>query len=63
MRQPACAKKIQELKAYHAILKEQFLRGELEGKIKILLKKKANFIGISLSTYFLKKNKKPSPER
>jgi hypothetical protein len=56
MRQPANSKKIQELKEYHAILKEQFRRGELEGKISILLKKKAGFIGISLRSYYRKIN-------
>jgi len=54
MRQPANSKKIQELKEYHSVLKDQFRRGELEGKISKLLILRSIQLGITMRTYYRK---------
>lgn len=51
MRQPTDPEKLKALSKYHHKLKELFKKGKLEGKIWMMLRDKAQEIGISLSKY------------
>lgn len=55
MRQPVDSRKIVALMQYHVQLMADFKAGKLQGKISNLIKEKAKALGLSKSTFYLRK--------
>lgn len=56
MRQPIDPRKIVALMQFHVQIMAKFKNGTLEGKVSVLMEKKAAEIGLSVSTFYARKN-------